>query len=61
MDKAKKSKAEFRARLNALPYQDYKNGRRGQRVRLYGDYLYAQDRELYEHDYREWRAGRLTI
>ncbi len=32
----------------------YKNGVRGQRVRLYGDYLYSQDREMFNVEFANW-------
>lgn len=53
LDKTK-TRAAFRRYLNALPGENYKNGRYEQRTRPYGDYLYAQDREKFEWEYQEW-------
>ncbi len=68
------SKAFFRWCLNELdkaerqrePEKDNRHvGPKGTRYRqvrrLYGDYLYHQDREKFEVDYAEWIAGRLAL
>lgn len=34
----------------------HKNGRYEQKTRPYGDYLYYQDREKFEVDFKEWSA-----
>lgn len=48
--------------INWLNYKtsgqnSYKNGRRGQIKRQYGDYLYHQDRELFMMEMRQWLAS----
>jgi hypothetical protein len=58
------SRAAFRRFLNeqdlaeraAKPTQDTRHvhGRYHQQKRLYGDYLYHQDREKFDVDYQEW-------
>ncbi len=64
----KKTKKAFREYLNqqnldrrqsAPEYinPDYKNGIRGQRTRLYGDYLYSADREMFNVEYHKWVKG----
>lgn len=50
-----KTRAAFRKYLNELdPAYLHKHERYGQRTRLYGDYLYHQDREKFEVDFRDW-------
>ena len=44
----------FRAHLNALPGEPHRHGRFRQKTRLYGDYLYAQDRDKFMVDLRGW-------
>jgi hypothetical protein len=45
----------YRDHLNAQDDgRKWRNFRRGQRVRKYGDYLYAQDREKFMVELREW-------
>lgn len=62
-----KTRKEFRSLLNEkFPTHDFKNRGtdgivRGQRKRPYGDYLWFQDRPMFENDYQEWLAGRLEI
>lgn len=62
------TRKQFREYLNeqdresrsiAGPHVDplYRNGRFRQRTRLYGDYLYFQDREKFEVGYQEWLAA----
>jgi hypothetical protein len=58
------TRAAFRRLLNeqdlaeraARPKDDvrHRNGRYQQQKRLYGDYLYHQDREKFDVDYQEW-------
>jgi hypothetical protein len=36
----------------------HRNGRYQQRTRLYGDYLYSQDRAMFDHEFEQWKAGR---
>lgn len=55
----KRTKKSFRELLNKQDAESrnpvsYKNHQYGQRVRLYGDYLYSQDREKFNHNYQEW-------
>lgn len=55
----KKTKKSFREYLNKLDAESknpisYKNYRYAQRTRLYGDYLYSQDIEKFNANYREW-------
>ena len=51
MDKTRK---EFKEFLNKEDQgHKHKNGRFGQRKRLYGDYLWSQDRDQFEVDYQE--------
>ncbi len=53
----------FRAHLNRLDVGDSKHRHFNyrQRTRLYGDYLYAQDREKFMVDLRNWLSeGRPT-
>lgn len=45
----------FREHLNAMTsFPPHRHGRYQQRKRQYGDYLYAQDREKFMVDLREW-------
>lgn len=45
----------FRLHLNALPATaKHRHGPYHQRTRSYGDYLYAQDRDKFMVDLREW-------
>lgn len=47
----------FREYLNSLDQSvKHRNGRFQQHTRPYGDYLYAQDREKFMADLREWHA-----
>lgn len=50
----------FREWLNATYGTDaeYRNGRYRQRTRPYGDYVYAQDREMFEHEFAEAMRGK---
>lgn len=55
-----KTRADYRRYLNAL-YPNASevsgkgaNGRYRPTKRAYGDYLYAQDREMFEVNYQEW-------
>ena len=55
----KKTKKAFRELLNKQDLEssnprDHKHGVYHQRTRLYGDYLYNQDRDKFEANYREW-------
>lgn len=34
--------------------EDWKNGKYGNRVRGYGDYLYSQDKILFDIYYQDW-------
>lgn len=55
----KKTKKEFRKYLNnAFPKEKglWKNGRYHQIKREYGDYLYYQDRIMFDNHYDEWLA-----
>ena len=48
------SRKAFREELNQSGYQhSHANNRFGNRKRLYGDYLWHQDREKFEVDYQE--------
>lgn len=54
-----KTKKAFRSFLNKIDEEsnnpiNHKHGRYQQRKRLYGDYLYHQDREKFEVTYKEW-------
>jgi hypothetical protein len=53
------NKQELEHRKVAPEYinTQYKNGVRGQRTRLYGDYLYSQDREMFNAEYQNWLKG----
>jgi len=56
---SKPTKKAFREYLNAMDAGSenpisYKNYAYGQRTRLYGDYLYNQDREKFAVEYEEW-------
>jgi hypothetical protein len=55
---------EYREKLNreheAAGSVKYRHGRYQQRTRLYGDYLYAQDREHFMINLREWLESSLT-
>lgn len=53
----------FRELLNRMDVGDSKHRHFNyrQRTRLYGDYLYAQDRDKFFSDLTEWKAGRLAI
>ena len=54
-DQAKGDIKRFKAHLNALAGSRlWKNGRRGNKVRQYGDYLYAQDREMFLFEMKNW-------
>jgi hypothetical protein len=35
----------------------HQNGRYQQKTRPYGDYLYAQDRDMFQFEMREWLAS----
>lgn len=53
------TKAEFRKMLNDLDAasrdpKSHKHGRYHQRKRLYGDYLWHQDRDKFEADYKQY-------
>ena len=55
----KKTKKVFRELLNRQDTESknpisWKNNQYGQRKRLYGDYLYAQDRIKFDVNYEEW-------
>jgi hypothetical protein len=51
----------FREYLNALPQTvRHRHGPYHQRSRPYGDYLYAQDRERFLVNLREWLAEKST-
>lgn len=61
------TRKEFRQYLNEqFPFNPSQNNKRGeagaygQRKRAYGDYLWNQDRAMFENDYREHleKAGR---
>ncbi len=55
MPPAKPTKKAFREFLNEhFPLPTHRNGPYHQRTRPYGDYLYAQDREKFDHEYQEW-------
>ena len=48
------TKKEYRKLLNQQDAErNHKHRRYGQRKRLYGDYLWYQDRERFEFDYQE--------
>ncbi len=58
------TKKEFREYLNAQPLGDFgqwagqssATGRvLGPRKRPYGDYLYAQDRAMFDFEFEEWK------
>ncbi len=56
-----KTKKAFRELLNQRDQADllagngrWKNKKRGPVSRFYGDYLYAQDREMFNLEYSEW-------
>ena len=52
-----RTRKEFREHLNReYPAPTHRNGVYRQRSRPYGDYLWHQDREKFEADYREWLA-----
>ena len=53
---SKKSFREYlnQADLNSRNPISHKQNRYHQRTRLYGDYLYYQDRVKFEVDYQEW-------
>jgi hypothetical protein len=55
-----KTKADFRRHLNdtCRNAPQYRNGRYSQRTRPYGDYLYAQDRDKFDVEYKEWVNAR---
>lgn len=58
------SKKDFRDFLNKLEEKDgYKwhNGRYGATKRKYGDYLYSQDRDLFECNYSDWLCKKVEI
>lgn len=48
----------YREHLNATHKDSslWRNGTRGQKTRLYGDYLYHQDREKFMVELEEWVA-----
>lgn len=46
----------YRKFLNETTEHRHRNGRFEQRVRLYGDYLYHQDRDKFEMQFKEWQA-----
>lgn len=53
------TRAAFRRHLNAIDAASarpisHREGRYRQKSRLYGDYLYHQDRERFEVEYAEW-------
>jgi hypothetical protein len=57
-------RADFRRLLNEradgrVPEggKSYRNHVFGNRVRAYGDYLYACDRDMFEDNYRRWLLG----
>ena len=52
----KTTKKAFREYLNQLCEDEnkWKNGRYCQKKRGYGDYLYYQDREQFEVQYKKW-------
>ena len=57
-DKTKTKKA-FREYLNQQDLTSrnpisWKNNRYHQRTRLYGDYLYSQDKIMFDVNYQEW-------
>ena len=59
MDKSRLTKKMFREELNAGDYQhSHANNRYGNRKRLYGDYLYYQDREKFDVDFEEWKEAK---
>ncbi len=54
--KRKPTKKAFREHLNKVhPLPLHRNGPYHQRTRAYGDYLYAQDKERFDIEYKEWR------
>ena len=56
----KRTKKAFRQYLNEQAEKHgykHKNFRFGQRVRPYGDYLYAQDRDMFNENYGRWLKG----
>jgi hypothetical protein len=62
------TRADFRRALNASlggrveeGGRQYRNHVYGNRSRAYGDYLYRQDRDMFENDYHQWLAGNYTI
>jgi hypothetical protein len=52
----KKTKKAFREYLNQVTKSDpnFKHNQYGQRVREYGDYIYSQDKVLFNVMYQEW-------
>ena len=54
------TRKQFRDYLNekfpANPATNHKNGRYQQKTRAYGDYLWHQDRSMFEADYQEHLA-----
>lgn len=61
------TRKQFREALNKkYPNPNFRNKGndgiiRGQRKRAYGDYLWFQDRPMFENDYQEYLKGRLEI
>ena len=50
----------FRKHLNeTCAGYKHRHQRGGQRVRPYGDYLFAQDREKFEYEFKEYQAARV--
>ena len=55
----KLTKKAFIEELNRAGYK-HRHGRYHNRVRPYGTYLYAQDRDKFNVDYAEWKKAMLT-
>ena len=55
MTNMKHTKKAFKEYLNNLYSDDmYRNGKYHQRTRKYGDYLYSQDKIMFDVNYYEW-------
>lgn len=57
----KKAFREYLNTLNSPAVNPWRNGRYAQRTRLYGDYLYAQDREMFDFEYDAWLAKQRSV
>jgi hypothetical protein len=57
---ARKAFREWLNEQDRLKKFEYRNGRYRQMKRLYGDYVYAQDREMFDFEFGEAMRGAIS-